>query len=497
MSVFTLTDPNIKKLVAISRELKDISSAIALLAWDQETYMSPKGALARAHQLETLSGIYHDKATAKSLGKLLDEVKGISEFDIALIREMQRDYTLATKLPRSLVQELSKESSLGLEAWKHAREQNNFSLFAPSLERMVKLKREVARCYGYVDSPYDALLDEFEQDLTKKKVEAVLYPLRDELKVLIPKLVTQTKQYDKGVLHQKFDGQKLWDFSMHVLEKIGFDLERGRQDKSAHPFTMGLTQSDVRLTTRILEDNPISTILSTVHEGGHGMYEQGVSPELDFTTLGYITSLVAHESQSRFWENMIGKSIEFWQYFFPQLQATFPEELEGETVESIWRELNVIKPSLIRVDADEVTYHMHIIVRFEIESALIEGRLAVHDIPTEWNKKIKEYLGVDVPSDSLGCLQDIHWGQGLIGYFPTYSLGSLFSAQIYESVLKDHPDLPHAIAKGEFEKPRKWLNEKIHTHGRLYTSDELAIRVTGKPLSSAAYLRYIEDKFAR
>lgn len=503
MSVFSLDNNQIKKLVEKSRELKDLSGAIGLLSWDQETYMSPKGALSRARQLELLSGIFHDYATNKTLGKLLQELSDdiqatperFTPEDKALVREMKRDFDLSTKIPKKLVKELSKQSSLGLEAWKHARSQSSFSIFEPNLKKIVELRREVAHHLGFEDSPYDALLDEFEAGLTKKQVLSIFADLKKELVNSIPMLVAKTAPHDKGILTQTFDGNKLWEFSMHVLTIIGFDLEAGRQDKSAHPFTMGLTSGDVRLTTRILENKPISTLLSTIHEAGHGMYEQGISPDIDSTTLGYANSLVIHESQSRFWENMIGKSKEFWEFLFPQFQSVFPRQLNGATVDSVWNELNVIKPSLIRVDADEVTYHMHIIIRTEVESALIEGTLAVHEAPQAWNAAYKEYLDVDVPDDAQGILQDIHWSQGMIGYFPTYSLGSLLSAQIYEAIEKDHLDMKDMVRKGKFEKPKKWLNEKIHKHGRMYSSRELAEKVTGNELSSEAYLKYIHTKF--
>ncbi|PWU22402.1 carboxypeptidase [Candidatus Cerribacteria bacterium 'Amazon FNV 2010 28 9'] len=503
MSVFTHSNPNIRELIELSSQLKDLSSTIALLSWDQETHLPPQGALARARQLELLSGIYHEFATKKKLGILLEKLRedienkpqDFTQYDQALVREMSREFTMATKLPKKLVQALSKESSIGLEAWKHARAQNNFADFAPSLQKIVELKREVAHTYGFNQSPYDALLDEYEQGLTYQQVMDAFVPLRETMKVLIPQLTEKTAVYDKGILRQTFDGQQLWDFSMHVLELIGFDLERGRQDKSTHPFTMGLNIGDVRLTTRIIETNPISTLLSTIHEAGHGMYEQGISPDFADSTLGFVNSLVVHESQSRFWENMIGRSKEFWEFLYPQFQARFPKQLKGKNVEEIWRELNVIQPSLIRVDADEVTYHMHILIRTEIESALIEGKLDVKDVQSAWNEKYSRYLGISVPSDTQGCLQDIHWSQGLIGYFPTYSLGSLFSAQLYETIIQEHTDLPQAIKEGRFEKPLHWLNDKIHQHGRVYTSEQLAQKVTGKLINADAYLRYIEKKF--
>lgn len=503
MSYFS-KNPTIASLLSISSVLRDISSALSLLLWDQETYLSPKGATIRATQLETLSGIYHEKATRKQIEKLLykaqEEItlhpEAFSIHDKALVKEMLRDYTLASKLPRSVVTQLSKHASLGLEAWKVARAQNDFSLFESELSTMIELKRRVAEYLGYQDSPYDALLDEYEEGLTKKSVETVFATLKPELVQRIPGLVEQTRSYDTSLFHQAFDEDILWNFTLDILDQIGFDRDAGRQDRSTHPFTMGLHPTDVRLTTRVISDNPLSTLLSTIHEAGHGMYEQGIAPEIANTVLGRADSLVIHESQSRFWENMIGKSPEFWQWIFPRLQEVFPSQLSAASWQVAFKEVNIVRPSLIRVDADEVTYHLHIIIRFEIESALLEGRLNVHDVAAAWDEKYNEYLGVNVPSASLGALQDIHWSQGLMGYFPTYSLGSLLSAQLHTAMVVDHPTLSSSIARGEFEKPKTWLQDKIHQHGKLYSSHEMATSVTGSMVSVQPYLDYIDHKFA-
>lgn len=503
MSLFTQTHPLIHELLETSADLKNLKAVTELLSWDQETYLTKKGAQARAKQLETLSGISHEKWTSKRLGVLLSSLekeieKTSAQFtktDIALVKEMRREYTLAAKLPKKLVQELSKEESLGLESWHHAREKNNFALFAPNLKKLIALQQEVAQCFGFEDSPYDALLDLYEPGLTKKAVEATFEDLKVHLKSLIPELVKKTAPYDKGILSQRFEKEKIWDLSLKILHDIGFDLERGRQDLSTHPFTLGLNVDDVRITTRIDEHNPISTLLSSIHEAGHGMYEQGISPEITHTMLGYPNSLVIHESQSRLWENMVGKSLEFWEYLFPSFQALFPKQLKGTTAHEVWAEANVVKPSLIRVDADEVTYHMHIIIRQEIEAALIEGTLDANDVRDAWNQKYQHYLGVTVPNDLVGALQDIHWSQGLIGYFPTYSLGSLFSAQLFESLLKQKPQIPGEIKNGKFDTIRLWLNHKIHQFGRQYSSLEAAANVTGTPISSHAYIAHIKKKF--
>lgn len=503
MSVFTRSNPKIDELVSISETLRDLSSISGLLAWDQETYLPHKAGLARAHQLETLSGIIHSKATAAKLGTLLERLSEdvartptlFTSHDKSLVAAMSRDYTLAKKLPQKLVAAISKQSSVGLEEWKHARTQNNFAVFAPALTKMVKLKTEVAYAYGYSDSPYDALLEEYEKDLRAKTVSIVFEQLVTHLTPLIATLSKKTAHWDKSVFHQQFDEKKLWTVTMDLLTKLGFDLEAGRQDISTHPFTMGVATSDVRLTTRVISDNPLSTILSSIHEGGHGMYEQGIAPEIARTRLGMADSLVIHESQSRFFENIVGKSESFWEYFFPVLQAAFPDQLKETTAHQAWAEVNVIRPSLVRVDADEVTYHLHIAIRAQLEQRMIEGTLAVADLPDAWKLLYKKYLGVDVPDDLSGCLQDIHWSQGLIGYFPTYSLGSFLSVQLSNQLHKEHPDFDEDVRTGKFDIIRTWLGDKIHAGGAMSTSGELSLKLTGKHVSADDFITYVKAKF--
>ncbi|MEP7167410.1 MAG: carboxypeptidase M32 [Candidatus Woesebacteria bacterium] len=502
-SLFTLRNPNIKKLVAYSKDLRNLNSIGGLLAWDQETYLPSKGAYARACQMETLSTLQYEKATTKRLGSLLVQLQedislSPSDFTIsdkALVKLMQRDYLLATKLSKKLVGALSKHTSLSLEMWKHARNQNAFSFFEASLARMVELKREVAYAYGFTQSPYDALLSEYEDGLDTKTVAKVFDTLLPVLTPLAAKLRDKTVSWDEGVFQKTYDEKILWSVTLKLLAKLGFDLESGRQDQSTHPFTVGISAQDVRLTTRVLSTQPVSTILSSVHEAGHGMYEQGVSLDLTQTRLGQIDSLVIHESQSRFFENMIGKSQEFWEYFFPVLYAAFPKQLAGITDHEAWKEVNIVRPSLIRVDADEVTYHFHIAIRFLIERQLIEGALLAKDVPEMWRTLYKKYLNVDVPDDLHGALQDIHWSQGLIGYFPTYSLGSFLSVQIFDTLEKSHADLKKDIKTGSFDPVRKWLGQEIHQHGQSYSSDEVATRVTGMSLSPDSFIRYIKHKF--
>lgn len=504
MSAFTTTDPHIEKLVTLSTELKDLATVNALLAWDQETYLPAEGALARARQMEVLSGILHERSTRKELAETLERVEeaiqkdpaAFTIYDKALLKEMKRDYTMATKLPMALVQALSKESSIGLESWKHARIQSDYSIYEPHLRAMIALKQQVAEKYGYQDSPYDALLDEYEEGLTKKQTLGVFDQLKKDLVPLIPELVKKTASYNRGILSQTFDEKALWDFSLHVLTLMGFDSARGRQDQSTHPFTMGLSSGDVRLTTRVIANQPLSTLLSSIHEGGHGLYEQGVDTAITHTTLGYNNSLVIHESQSRFWENMIGRSKPFWDFLFPQMQAVFPTQLGNVSASDVWKEANAITPSLIRVDADEVTYHLHIMIRSELECALIEGTLDPKDAEEAWNAAYKKYLGVDVPDAAHGILQDIHWSQGLIGYFPTYSMGTMLAAQLFATLKRDKPTIEEDIRAGKFEIPLKWLNHEIHQFARIYSSNEVATRITGSRVTADALVAHIKDKFA-
>lgn len=504
MQVFSLHNKDIAKLVGISKQLRHLASVAGLLSWDQETYLPPHGAYARAGQLETIAQITHERATAKSLGNLLSRLQekiavapeSFTQHDKTLVKLMDRDSALATKVPKKLVSELSRHCSISLEMWKSARTQNSFSFFEKSLTKMIELKQQVAYCYGYTKSPYDALLGEYEEGLTSDTVQSMFDKLETDLRPLLVTLSKKTAPWDKQVFHQHFDEKILWDVTVAILEKLGFVMDSGRQDQSTHPFTMGISPHDVRLTTRLLATKPLSSILSSIHEGGHGMYEQGIHGDIWQTRIGVVDSLVLHESQSRLYENMIGKSSEFWQYFFPLLAGHFPAQLSGVSALDAYKEVNVVAPSLIRVDADEVSYHFHILIRFLIEKGLIEGTMRVSDVPEIWKSLYAKYLGVDVPDDLHGSLQDIHWSQGLIGYFPTYSLGSFLSAGLFATLQKEIPDIMNDVARGTFNRIHDWLAAHIHTHGRLFTSEELSFQVTGKNSHVDAYLLYIKNKFS-
>ncbi len=483
---FTISDPAIKQLVGFAGELFDIGGATALLHWDQETYMPPRGILHRSRQLSTLSGIYHSKLTDKKLGDLLKKLedKGENDSDNALIREMTRAYEKATKLPEQLIMEISEACSVGLETWKKARAEKDFSLFKDSLQRILDLKMKQAELIGYKSSPYDVMLDDYEPDLLTSDLEPMFEILRKEIvQVLKKNKHTKTKEILRG---KKYSKAYMTKVTEKMLEKIGYDFESGRQDLSAHPFTTNFGHQDVRVTNRYIPNDLASSIFSAIHEGGHGLYELGVSDAIANTPLAAGTSLGIHESQSRTWENLIGRSIEFWKYWAPYFK---------QSVKDLYAEVNQVTPGFIRVDADEVTYNLHIIARFEIEKALFDRSIKVADLPEVWNVKYKELLGITPPDDALGVLQDIHWSHGSFGYFPTYTLGNLYSAQFWNKLSKDVPDVKKHIESGNFEVVLHWYRQNIHQYGSIYRANELVKRVTGESLNPKYFVSYLETKF--
>lgn len=481
-------------------EIVDVQRAAAVLGWDQETYMPDGGAEARAEQLATLSKIAHRKFTTDEVGLMLEglvsQVKSLdyNSDDAAMIRVTARDYEKARKLPSSLVGELSKATSLATEVWKKARAANNFALFVPHLKKVVDLTVQKAETWGYTEHIYDALLDEYEPEMRSSQVAVIFKQVKDATAPLV-QAIKEAGTIDDSILHKHYEPQKQWEFGLNVIKDYGFDFECGRQDKSAHPFTTSFGAKDVRLTTRIMPQFLPSAMFGTLHEAGHGMYEQGFADSLKRTGLDAGTSLGVHESQSRMWENIIGRSKNFWLHYYPQLQSTFPEQLGNVDPETFYRVINKVSPSLIRVEADEVTYNLHIFVRFEIERELVSGTIQVEDLPQIWNDRMRKYLGIVPPTDADGVMQDIHWGGGLIGYFPTYSLGNLISVQFYNRMTQDIPDIPDQIQAGRFDQILGWLRTNVHAHGRKYTPIELVERVTGGPLNAQPYIDYITAKY--
>ena len=499
------------ELCDLSREAATLGSVQALLNWDQETYMPHGGADHRSNQQALLAGLIHERKTSKRIGELIASC----EKDMSLvgdpaspvaaaIREFRRDYDLATKLPSSLVEEIARVGSQAQEVWKEARSKNDWKMFEPWLEKMMDLARRKADCYGVPagGERYDALLNEYEPGMTAKEIESIFQPLRKRLAAFIAEIQKSTKKPSDKPLHAKIEPERQHKFGQFVLEACGFDLKSGRLDTTTHPFCSGMAPGDTRLTTRYRDEKFTDALYGTMHEMGHGLYEQGLPKSAEGAGGGSLfgnpladsISLGIHESQSRMWENLVGRSREFWEWALPHAKKILGPALEACSVDDLYRAVNIVTPSLIRVEADEATYNMHPMIRFELERALLAGDLKVRDVPGVWNKKYKEYLGVDVPSDAKGALQDVHWSFGLIGYFPTYTLGNLYSAQFWETIRGQISDLDRQIRAGKFGELKTWLNDNIHRHGRRYRAADLCKMVTGQPLTADPFMRYLEGK---
>jgi carboxypeptidase Taq len=493
---------NLAELRAVSSELVHLGRIGQVLGWDQETYMPPGGTPHRAAQVATLEGISHERLTSPRVGELLGRVAEaidtgieVSTFDRALVRELRRDYDRAIKLPPTLVRALAQATSEGVEQWRRARAESNWSLFAGNLRQIVDLKRQEAQHVGYAETAYDALLDTYEPGMTVAVLTPLLTDLRRDTVALLDQINQSSTTLDAGVVEQEYPSDRQVDLGKQVLAAFGFDLTRGRLDTSTHPFATGIGPGDVRLTTRGTSE--MLHLLSTIHEAGHGLYEQGLDPELADSIVGQSCSLGIHESQSRLWENFIARSLPFWRYFFPQLATAFPDQVAGHGPEDIVRALNRVEPTLIRTEADEVTYNLHIIVRFEIERRLIADEISVDDLPDIFNQMMREYLGLTPPNDREGVLQDIHWSFGLFGYFPTYTLGNLYAAQLWNAIRRDLPDLDNQLAAGEFTNVLGWTRERIHRHGRVYRPTELVERATGEPINPRYLVNYLNDKYGQ
>jgi carboxypeptidase Taq len=487
----------------IGSELLDLGRIARLQGWDQETMMPPAGTRYRARQRATLEGLAHERLTRPRVGEVLAALAepaatgALAPADAATVRELQREYDMAVKLPNAFVRELAQTTTEGVEIWRRARAESRFSDFAPALEHIVELKRLEAEYLGYAGHPYDALLDQYEPGLTV----AQLTPLFDELRratvALLGRLMAAPDQPDRAVLALEYDLAEQWRFGETLLRLIGFDFNAGRLDRSTHPFASSLGPGDVRLTTRLRADDLAEAIFGALHEGGHGLYEQGIDPDLADTIVGQYVSLGVHESQSRLWENCVGRGLPFWRFAYPRLQAVFPAQLGGISVDAFVRAINRVEPSLIRTEADEVTYNLHIILRYEIECRLLARELKVRDLPGVWNELMRDYLGITPPDDRAGVLQDTHWAFGGLGYFPTYTLGNLYAAQLWAAARRDLPDLDDQIAGGQLGALLGWMRAHIHRPGRLYRPAELIERATGTPPDSSHLVRYLNDKFTR
>ncbi len=496
-------DKAYQRLMELSTQVHLLNSCMALLDWDQKTYIPKNGSENRGNQLALLAGLGHQKATAPEIGDLLQQLEGSSmaadpdSFEGANIREVKHSYDKLVKVPQSLVEEITRVTTVAHDVWADARKKSDFSVFFPYLEKIIKLKQQQAEAVGYEKHPYDALLDDFEPGATIEKVAKVFADFRDELVGLVKAISNAKKKPDASILERNYPVDRQASFGKEASAAIGYDYDQGRLDVTVHPFCTGIGPGDVRITTRYNPNHFGQAFFGILHESGHGIYEQGLDPERFGTPGGDAVSLGIHESQSRMWENMVGRSMAFWKYFFPKAQKAFPEALGGVKLDDFHFAINEVKPSFIRVEADEVTYNLHILVRFEIEQAFFSGDLKPKDIPAAWNDKFKKYFGITPPDDAQGCLQDVHWSAGYIGYFPTYSLGNLYSAQFFVQAQKDLGDLDGQFAKGEFGKLKGWLNQKIHRLGQRYRAEKLAEVVTGKPLSHQPLMAYLKAKYGK
>jgi carboxypeptidase Taq len=493
------------QLHAIDRECRRLERVGALLQWDQETNLPPLGVAERAEQLALIGEIAHQKSTDREIGRLLAEVGSDSQnpsgdeslppVERDFCRVMRRHYDRAVKLPRELIGAMARAGGLSQAAWVEARKNNDFAAFVPHLKTMIDFARKKAECWGFGgNTVYDGLLDFYEPGITTAGTALVFQPLRERLSALLKKIGGRP-QVDSSFLDQPYDVERQARYSQELMEALGFDRRRGRLDVSAHPFTTSMGFDDVRITTRYHEDNILSTIFSTIHESGHAFYQLDISPELRETCLAEGASMGIHESQSRLWENAIGRSRAFWEGQFPRLREHFPQQLGKVNAEAFYRAINRVRPSLIRIEADELSYSLHIILRFELEQRLFSGALAVEDLPRAWGQSMKELLGLEPETDALGVLQDVHWSGGDFGYFPSYALGNLYGLQFLKKLRSDLPDFEAALGQGNFSVLRTWLRDNIYVWGCRLDPADLLKKVTGEELSVTPFLEYIEAKY--
>jgi len=495
-------EPKFEELQTRLREINDLEAAAALLNWDQTTYMPPGGAEARGRQLATLARVAHEKFTDDAIGRLLDDLRPFEasqpydSAEASLLRVVQHDYERAIKVPAAFLTELYTHAAASYEAWARARPANDFNAVAPMLEKTLDLSRRYAEFFPGYEHIADPLIDESDQGMQAASVRALFRELRDQLVPLVQAITAQPPA-DESCLKLRYPEDQQRAFGEAVIKRYGYDFSRGRQDKTLHPYMTKFSIGDVRITTRFNEHDLGDGLFSTLHESGHAMYEQGINPAFEGTPLANGTSSGVHESQSRLWENIVGRSRSFWQHFYPQLQQSFAQQLGEVSLDTFYRAINKVQRSLIRVDADEVTYNLHVMLRFDFELALLEGSMRVRDLPDAWHERMESDLGVAPPDDRDGVLQDVHWYGGRIGgVFQGYTIGNILSAQFYDAATRAHPGIPAEIAQGEFGTLHGWLKENIYRHGRTFTAPELVQRATGGPLSFAPYIRYLRGKFA-
>ena len=482
-------------------EINDLNSAAALLHWDQSTYMPPSGGVARARQSATLGRLAHEKFIDQDIGRLLEDLQSYEDClpydsdDASLIRVTRRDYERAIKVPPSFVAELSSHGSASYQAWTKARPENNFAAVQPYLEKTLDLSRQLAEFFPGREHIADPLIDYSDSGMTASTVRTIFAELREQL-VPIVMAITSQPAADDSCLRQVYLEPQQLDFGVQVIKHFGYDFNRGRQDKTHHPFMTKFSLRDVRITTRVREHDLGEALFSTMHEAGHALYEQGIRINLEGTPLARGTSASVHESQSRLWENIVGRSRNFWKFFYPKLQATFPQQLNTTTLDTFYRAINKVTRSLIRTDADEVTYNLHVMMRFDLELDLLEGKLGVRDLPEAWRERFKADLGIVPPDDRDGVLQDVHWYFDVIGgNFQGYTMGNILGAQFFESALHAHPKIWTEIEAAEFNTLYGWLKENIYQHGSKYSAPELIERVTGSALNITPYMRYLRTKY--
>ena len=485
------------------REITYLGRAAAVLGWDQQTYMPSGGAEDRGNQLAVLGSLTHRMFTSPEMGQLIEDCKPIvasmdpDSDDACLVRMLDKNYKKNTRVPTEHVAEFAQVTTLAQETWARARAASDFAAFRPYLERIVELRRQYASFFAPYDHVYDPLLDDFEPGLKTGDVQAIFGALRPQ-QVEIIQAITARPQVDDAFLHRTYPEQGQWDFGVDVITRFGYDWNRGRQDKSAHPFTTSFGIGDVRITTRFDPERSASALFSTMHECGHALYEQGIDPILAGLPLADGASMAIHESQSRMWENLVGRSLPFWTFFFPRFKERFPAQREGVDLQNVYRGINKVEPSLIRVEADEATYNLHIMLRLELEIALMEGSLEVKDLPEAWNAAYLENLGIAPENDADGCMQDVHWFGGTIGgAFQGYTLGNILSAQFFEEARKALPGIHDDMRRGSFAGLHGWLRENIYRHGSKFTAPELIERVTGRGLDIGPYIRYLREKYGK
>jgi carboxypeptidase Taq len=490
---------NLERFKTLLGEINDLSGIASLMGWDKETQMPRGGIETRAIQGATLARIIHQKNTAAELKSLLEglepEFSEQDSFEGALVRQVRRDFERKSKLPSDFVAEFSQARARSSNAWQEARAKKDFKTFLPHLEKMFEMASRAANYYDAASHPYDALIWDYDPGLKTEDLRGIFAELRSEAVPLVKAIAAKGESLDYGILTREYDIEKQKAFSLEVAQAFGYDLDRGRLDPTAHPFATNFSRDDVRMTTRYDPHYLPMALFGTFHETGHAMYEQNTGAQLSRTPLARGCWSTVHESQSRLWENLVGRSRAFWQHWFPKLQALFPESLHDVDAETIYKLVNRVQPSPIRVEADEITYNLHIMLRFELEIAVFEGKLKVVELPEAWNAKMQDYLGITPSDDAQGVMQDIHWSEALFAYFPTYSLGNILSVQLLESAKEKLGDLNPMFASGQYAPLLGWLRENVLQHGKTYLPPELITRATGQPLTAKPYLAYLKNKF--